>query len=224
MLPRGGLVLVALVALVVGFSHAATPASTVVRWSYELCRADANGCAPRFSLVGGSNDEARFTEMVAMWHTRHDDGGVLTSSILVDCAIAYSNVETIGDECLPLAQLWLAALRSAHVCGDNYQWVLGQGCVCISGHHCEVDCTETALSDLWSFTVAAGIIGVGAVAAFARQTWQDQRLAAADEEKFQRAAVAYYTLQSQLWLDTQASVAPVVVHQQSTTGTPVFHL
>lgn len=199
-------------------------ASTVVRWSFDLCAADVTGCAPRFGLVGASSDETRFTEMSAMWHQRRADGGVLTSSLLTECAAAYGDVNSIGDECLPMAQIWLAMLRSSHVCDDNHQWVIGHGCVCIEGHHCEVDCTEAALSDLWSFTMAAGIIGIGALVAFSRQTWQDQQLAAADEERFQRAAVAYYTLNAQLWLEQQAALLPAAVISRGAHGTPVFHL
>ena len=199
--------IVLLCVLLLGGTALATliePDDPVVQWSFDTCRQDAM-CAARWQLsqnkAATANERQKFNEMMVMFVERREDGGVGALGMMQACA------GQTTEECNALQYMWLGMLREAHVCDVNEEWIPEHGCHCMDGKHCSVDCTDAALSDLWSFTVAVGIIGLGVVSLFVWEVRKEEDLSAAVEKRMVVGSNNYYLAQARLYA---AENAPMV--------------
>ena len=177
--------------------------ATLMTWSLEACQSDVP-CAVHFQLPTGRPPEPyerqRFVEMMRMFLARRDqsDGAVpmVTSCIngTVDNAALCAEVEW----------LWLGMMRSANVCEVNEEWVVGHGCHCEDGKHCDTDCTQAIISDLWSTWVVFGILGIGVLFFLMQSINEFRELSAKQEAALARDSIAHYTLQAQLYAASAA--------------------
>ena len=198
--------LVLLVAALVSSALAVDMNTTMVDWSFDACRQDPS-CASRWQLVrdtvrasATAYERRKFDEMMAIFLERREDGGVGAVDMMVACA-----GQSRTDECNAVRYMWLGMLREAHVCQTNEEWVVGHGCHCMDGKHCNVDCTDEALSDLWSFTVAVGIVGVGVLSVFVWEVRKEEDLSRAVEQRLTAAANNHYLAQARLYVAENAA-------------------
>lgn len=187
------------------------PTDPVVQWSFETCRQDSM-CAARWQLsqskTATANERQKFDEMMVVFLERREDGGVGALGMMQACA------GQTTEECNALQYMWLGMLREAHVCDVNEEWIPEHGCHCMDGKHCAVDCTDAALSDLWSFTVAVGIIGLGVVSLFVWEVRKEEDLSNAVERKMALGSNNYYLAQARLYAAENAPMlqaSPVAV-------------
>lgn len=196
---------VVVLVLLVGGVLAIDMNTTMVEWSFDACRQDP-ACAARWQLVRDTTrasatayERRKFEEMMAVFLERREDGGVGAVDMMVACA------GKTTDECNAVRYMWLGMLREAQVCQTNEEWVVGHGCHCMDGKHCQVDCTDAALSDLWSFTVAVGIVGVGVLSVFVWEVRKEEDLGRAVESRLAAAGNNYYLAQARLYTAENAA-------------------
>lgn len=209
------------VCLLLGIALATSVDESVVQWSFDACRQDPP-CAARWQLSRDTDKPAsayerkKFDEMMAIFLERREDGGIGAVDIMAAC-----NADAESDaQCNTIGYMWLGMLREAHVCDANEEWVVDHGCHCMDGKHCKVDCTDASLSDLWSFTVAVAIIGIGVMSVFIWEVRKEEDLSAAVERRMTLAANNYYLASARLYVSDNAPMManPVMVTPSTITN------
>ena len=196
---------IATLLMVVACAHAVDP---VTSWSFEVCRQDPM-CAARWQLALGAEmasgyEQQKFQEMMKLFLERREDGGVDAVTMVRHCAEQEAEP---GDECTYIRYMWLGMLREAHICATNEEWVVDHGCHCMDGKHCQEDCADAALADLWSIVVVVSVVGIGALAALVWEVRKEEELSAAVEKRMARTTSNYYLATARLYVASNSAVS-----------------
>jgi len=178
--------------------------SKALSWSFDVCKEDPV-CSERWQLSRASEstvyEHHKFDEMISLFLQRREDGGVGAVDLVANCLDDETN-----EQCDSVRYMWLGMLREAQVCATNEEWVVGHGCYCMDGKHCQDECTDAALSDLWSFTAAVAVFGIGALAVFVSEVGKEKELSRTIEAKMDITAASYYTLQARVYAASETSL------------------
>lgn len=143
-------------AIVCPLVRAGVPSENLIQWSFVNCQSDIL-CAA--ALPSGADAEI-FSEMIFMYFSMRADSGDSILPLIEPClqpVLPVDPCENCTVTCAQIQTMWIGAMREAHVCRTNEEWVSGE-CRCIEGKNCHEDCiAERSVS-------ASALFGFGSVA------------------------------------------------------------